>query len=130
MFSNPEAEKEFKKNERKLVKERRDKYANRVEFLSNKEFFFILPKDKAKIREVVSTDVQERMLRATMMIQKWFKNRKSVIARKATNPDGQRPNLPPAIMINNKGKNEETDEIAVENNESKKKERRKRGFLF
>lgn len=30
MFSNPEAEKEFKKNERKLVKERRDKYANRV----------------------------------------------------------------------------------------------------
>lgn len=32
MFSNPEAEKEFKKNERKLVKERREKYANRVFF--------------------------------------------------------------------------------------------------
>ena len=32
MFTNPEAEKEFKKNERKVVKERRDQYANRVLF--------------------------------------------------------------------------------------------------
>lgn len=122
MFSNPEAEKEFKKNERKLVKDRRDKYANR---------------EKTKIREVVSTDIQERRLRATMVIQKWFKN------RKATNTLGERPNLPPpstngnnTLIVPNqkevkqqqkiKGEEMESKEMVSSETNDKKKERRKR----
>ena len=41
MFSNPEAEKEFKKNERKLVKERRDNYSNRVLYYLISLFLFV-----------------------------------------------------------------------------------------
>ena len=67
-------------------------------------------KEKAKVREVISTDITERQLRATVCIQKWFKNRKSIIARKATNTDGQRPNLPPPNNNNNSKINTNSNE--------------------
>ena len=90
-----------------------------------------------------------------MVIQKWFKNRQSVIARKATNTMGERPVLPPTTNNNNSNtlkapdqsqidekknkklkeeeKNKDKDESEREGpseTSEKKKERRKRGNYF
>lgn len=148
MFTNQEAEKEFKKKERRLVKERRDKYANKVKLFLFSPYY--KNKDKAKVREIVETDVQERKLRATIVIQKFFKNRQSVVeSRKATIHQNKQvtndsletdktyqkqKNIDNEINKNEKmnpslnSKEGLNDEMEQSTGDKKKKERRKRGL--
>lgn len=81
---------------------------------------------KAKIRDVVSTDIQERRLRATVVIQKWFRHRQSTISRKTTEKLDEKKLRNPQIT---EEKREKLEENATVSQENKKKERRKRGFF-
>lgn len=131
LFPNQESEKGFKNNERRLVQERREQYSKKVFIFLIK--LYLKSKEKTKIREVVTTNTNERRLRATVVIQKWFKNRQSIISR---NTLSERPEDLPVL------KNEKNMEMNIkptnlseslhesEENKSKKKERRKRGALF
>lgn len=113
--------------------------------IGHKKYFVVKlmkKQGKAKVRDVVSTDITERRLRATVCIQKWFRNRQS-ISRRTTNATGERPtpSQSNAKEINNNlsqenatkllsTQKETKEENKLSTNEAKKKERRKRGFDY